>query len=52
MRLLLILNEAIKGSHDDIYSALDDLISFGNLESYEVISFLALQASCFKALVL
>jgi hypothetical protein len=41
MKLLLLLNEARRGSHDDIYSALDELKKKGELAEYQVIPFLA-----------
>jgi hypothetical protein len=45
MKLLLILNELKKGSHDDIYSALDELKLSGKPLDYHVISFLELLAN-------
>jgi hypothetical protein len=45
MKLLLILNESKKGSHDDIYSALNELKLSEKIIAYQVIPFLELLAN-------
>ena len=38
-RLLLVLNERVAGSHDDVRRALDELVATGRLAAYRVYAF-------------